>query len=58
MSVDSPAAYAIGVVQELLKLPRETEWVEFKVNNANPEDIGECRSALPNSAALAGKARA
>lgn len=58
MSVDSPAAYAVGLVQELLKLPRETEWVEFKVNNADPREIGEYLSALANSAALAGKARA
>jgi predicted HTH transcriptional regulator len=34
---------------------RETEWVEFKVNNDDPDDIGEYISALANSAALAGK---
>lgn len=33
-------------------LPRETEWVEFKENNGNPEEIGEYLSALSNSAAL------
>lgn len=36
----------------LLNLPHETEWVEFKHNNCNPEEIGEYLSALSNSAAL------
>ena len=48
--------YLKGLVQELCKLPSETEWVEFKENNANPEEIGEYVSALANSAVLAGKA--
>ena len=48
--------YLQGLVQELCKLPGETEWVEFKENNANPEEIGEYVSALANSAVLAGKA--
>jgi ATP-dependent DNA helicase RecG len=37
---------------ELTALPDETEWVEFKHNNDNPEQIGEYLSALANSAAL------
>jgi predicted HTH transcriptional regulator len=37
---------------ELLALPNETEWVEFKHNNSDPELIGEYLSALANSAAL------
>ena len=48
--------YLQGLAQELCKLPYETEWVEFKENNANPEEIGEYVSALANSAVLAGKA--
>ena len=48
--------YLQGLVQELCKLPGETEWVEFKENNTNPEEIGEYVSALANSAVLAGKA--
>ncbi|HKI38306.1 MAG TPA: RNA-binding domain-containing protein [Gemmataceae bacterium] len=36
----------------MLALPHETEWVEWKHNNANPELIGECLSPLANSAAL------
>ena len=39
------------LVLELAKLPTETEWVEFKQNNAGHEDIGEYISALGNSAA-------
>jgi predicted HTH transcriptional regulator len=37
---------------ELLALPQETEWVEWKHHNSDPEMIGECLSALANSAAL------
>lgn len=47
--------YLAGIVQELRKLPAETEWVEFKKNNASPEKTGEYISALANSAALEGK---
>jgi predicted HTH transcriptional regulator len=50
--------YNIGLVNELLKLPNETEWVEFKHNNSDPEMIGEYISALGNSAALLGKVKA
>ncbi len=47
--------YLIGLVRELIRLPRETEWVEFKHNNADPQEIGEYISALANAAALNGK---
>ena len=50
--------YLASLLQELRQLPKETEWVEFKCNNANPEEIGEYISALANSAALEGKANA
>lgn len=40
---------------ELRGLPQEAEWVEFKSNWDNKEDIGEYLSALSNSAALLGK---
>lgn len=46
--------YVERLVDELRKLPRESEWVEFKVNNSNPDEIGEYISALSNSAALLG----
>lgn len=42
-------------LDELLRLPAETEWVEFKHNNDNPQEIGEYLSAISNAAALHGK---
>lgn len=48
--------YLIGLVHELRNLPDETEWLEFKRNDAEPQDIGEYLSALANSSALCGKA--
>lgn len=56
MSSERSNEYLTGLVQELVKLPRETEWLEFKVNNKDPEQIGEYISAISNSAALNGKA--
>jgi len=56
MTTDRTAEYLVSLVRELCKLPKETEWVEFKVDNDNPQEIGEYLSALANSAALAGKA--
>ncbi len=58
MTVDRPKNYQLGLLDELRKLPKETEWVEFKRNRAEPEEIGEYISALANSAALCGKANA
>ncbi len=47
--------YLEGLIRELIKLPKESLWFEFKKNNYNPEEIGEYISALSNSAALVGK---
>jgi len=58
MTINRTTEYLNSLVQELRKLPAETEWVEFKHNNAEPEDIGEYLSALANSAALTGKVNA
>lgn len=58
MTVGRPTEYLIGLVHELRKLPAEAEWVEFKHNRAEPEEIGEYLSALANSAALLGKVNA
>jgi ATP-dependent DNA helicase RecG len=41
-----------GLLDELRSLPHETEWVEFKCNNRNPQEIGEYLSALSNAAKL------
>ncbi|MGZ8190971.1 MAG: AlbA family DNA-binding domain-containing protein, partial [Methylococcaceae bacterium] len=57
-STDRTLEYLNGLLRELIALPNETEWVEFKQNNDQPEKIGEYISALSNSAALCGKANA
>lgn len=41
-----------SLLEELRKLSKETEWAEFKKDNADPQSIGEYISALSNSAAL------
>lgn len=46
------------LVKELVQLPNETECVEFKHNNYDPEMIGADISALANSAAYRGKNQA
>ena len=50
--------YLVGLVRELCKLPHETEWVEFKVNQSDPKRIGERIAALANSAAFNDKLNA
>lgn len=55
MTVTDANDYAAGLVGELSRLPQETEWVEFKVSQADPAEIGEYISALSNSAAILGK---
>lgn len=40
------------LINELRKLPTETQWVEFKHNNYEPAMIGQDISALANSAAI------
>lgn len=50
--------YLQSLVRELTKLPGETEWVEFKCNNKEPQMVGEYISALSNSAALCERPKA
>ena len=50
--------YWLSVVRELVALPAETGWLEFKHNNGDPQEMGEYLSALANSAAMEGKSRA
>jgi len=47
--------YLVDLIKELCTLPFETEWVEFKHNNVDPNEIGERISALSNSAAIQGR---
>ncbi|MBX9784782.1 MAG: putative DNA binding domain-containing protein [Chitinophagaceae bacterium] len=43
------------LIQELLFQAKESEWLEFKLNNSNPYQIGEYISALANSASYHNK---
>lgn len=43
------------LLRQLMALEGESEWLEFKQNNADPEAIGEYLSALANGAALRGE---
>lgn len=44
--------YLQSLVRELSKMNSETEWVEFKCNNKDPERIAKYISGLSNSATL------
>jgi predicted HTH transcriptional regulator len=56
--MDAEQEYYISLIERLRQLPEETEWVEFKVDNRNPELIGEYISALSNSATIWNKEKA
>ena len=58
MRRDRDLEHLAGLVRELCRLPQETEWVEFKGSNTQPNSIGEYISGLANSSALHGKSRA
>ena len=58
MSAVHSAEYLTGLVRELCHLIGEAEWVEFKRNKADPQEIGQYISALANAAALNGKVHA
>ncbi len=47
-----------NLVRQLASLSTETEWAEWKFNNAESQEIGEYISALSNAAALIGRLRA
>lgn len=44
--------HKIQLLEDLVKLPNENEWVEFKENFHSNDEIGERLSALANGAAL------
>src|SRR5271166_1596687 len=54
MAISNPCA----LLDRLLREPAESEWLEFKHNQSNMEEIGEYISALANAAMLADKDRA
>lgn len=51
MAIHDPLA----LVRRLVEVGRETEWLEFKVGNFNPETVGRYVSALANSAIFCGQ---
>lgn len=46
----------IDLINDLVKQPHESEWVEFKLNFHSPEEIGERISALANGACIQNQA--
>ena len=50
-----PRVEPMDLVYSLVGFPSETEWLEFKQDNANPEMIARDISALANSAAYHGR---
>ena len=56
--MEAKQEYYKSLIELLRHLPKETEWLEYKVNNNEPELIGEYISALSNSAAICDKEKA
>ena len=52
MSTVQSAQRHIDLVKTLCRPGGEAEWVEYKLNNTHPEEIGQYISALANAAAL------
>lgn len=50
-----PQNEPMDLIYQLVGYPNETEWIEFKEGNADPEQIGRDISALANAAAYAGR---
>lgn len=58
MSIERTQDELQRIVRELLNNSFEAECVEFKLDNAKPDEIGEYLSAMANAAALLGKPQA
>ncbi len=58
MILNRTTEYLKDLINELRRLPSETEWVEFKVDNTDPQTIAKNMSALANSTALRSRASA
>jgi len=46
----------VNLLEQFVKQPKESEWVEFKLNFHSAEEIGQSLSALSNGACLQNKA--
>ncbi|MCM1399379.1 MAG: putative DNA binding domain-containing protein [Clostridium sp.] len=56
--MEAEQEYYRSLIERLRILSDENEWLEYKVNNYEPELIGEYISALSNSAAICDKEKA
>jgi ATP-dependent DNA helicase RecG len=56
--MSSNVTHLTDLISALRKLPCETPWLEFKVDYADPKNIGEYISGLSNSAAIHQKDKA
>jgi len=54
MTVMRSDEYLVNVFHELLNLPKETEWVEFKQNASKPEEIGHWSGITERCANVSG----
>jgi ATP-dependent DNA helicase RecG len=54
VTINDPSA----LLRRLLREPGEAEWLEFKHNNCDPDEIGRCTSACANASMLSGIDRA
>ncbi len=43
------------IIRNLINMPHEIEWVEYKANFFKPEEIGKYISAISNAASMAGR---
>ncbi len=50
-------AELLSLLDRLRQEPTETEWLEFKENRFEPQELGEYLSALANSACIEGKTK-
>lgn len=56
--MNSEHEYYLSLIDRLRLFSNETEWLEYKMNNCEPDLIGEYISALSNSAVICGKEKA
>lgn len=47
-----------GLIRQMIAIPQEQPWLEFKENNSDPQMIGEDISALANAAAYCDRSHA
>ena len=56
--MEAEQEYYRTLVERLRHMSEETEWLEYKMNNEDPQMIGEYISALSNSATICNREKA